>query len=76
MKANCVCNTMNPRGSFIFSMYMPTLSKSYELCKFFAWGQYGESQAGVDGPIMLAQVANQNTGFTSSCPRAASHMIK
>ena len=35
VKANCFCSTMNPRGSFIFFfMYMPTLSKSYELCEF------------------------------------------
>ena len=69
VKGNCVCSTINPRGSFIFSMYLPTSSKSYDLCKFVSFlarDQYGESRAGEGGPITPAQVANKNTEFTSS----------
>ena len=70
MKANCVCNT-NPRGSFIFFLCICRhCPKVTNFVSFLAWGQYGESKAGEGRPIMPAQVASQNTGFTSSCPRA------
>ena len=44
--------------------------KVMNFVSFLAWDQYAESRACEGGPIMPAQVANQNTGFTSSCPRA------
>ena len=69
MKAKCVYTTINPRGSFIFLCICQHCPKVTNFVSFFAWDQYGESRAGEGGPIMTAQVANQNTGFTSSCPR-------
>ena len=76
-KANCVCSTMNPRESCMFTLFwLPlflssslTLSKNYGLCeaaprKFFKHNQSGRAV------ILSGWVANQNTGFGLFFPRA------
>ena len=57
-KANCFCSKIDLWGLFNF-FYV-----------YFARYHHGKSQAGEGGLILHAQVSNQTTGFSWSCPRA------
>ena len=66
----CLQHNKPKRVVYFFLCICKHCPKVTNFVSFLAWDQYGESRAGEGGPIMPAQVANQNTGFTSSCPRA------